>query len=286
MTTTTARNDARTKVNDHAAGHGQKTTATDGTAPAKAKECKLNAENHETAVTEDSIFLKIIPPELRNEIYALVLTQNDDIIIPTTGNLDEPALLRVCKQIRSEATALYYESNNFRAMVSHQACTGPSVWIDHVDEHVRKHVRRLTVEYEYVWKISELTTFATRRVLHRLHELLSNTANDFKQCEDEKTYWLSWSSLLLQLHQKGLALSCLSFDAPDRAVNMPPVNDQSPPSFVNDTTVRGIARSIWKGMLGKLRAEVLLRSKEQSLQAIEKEIEGIKRNLRARVHEA
>lgn len=50
-----------------------------------------------------------IPPELRNEIYDLVVLDDDPINAPW------PALTGTCKQIRSESLAIYLGSNDFVA---------------------------------------------------------------------------------------------------------------------------------------------------------------------------
>ncbi|CAK3747787.1 Hypothetical predicted protein [Lecanosticta acicola] len=53
--------------------------------------------------------------ELRNFIYELVHVEKDSIVI--TSTLKEPALLSVCRQIRSEARKMWYLENQFVADV-------------------------------------------------------------------------------------------------------------------------------------------------------------------------
>lgn len=53
-----------------------------------------------------------IPGELRNQIYRLILVQDDPIKLTPTDH-EQPALLRTCKQIRDEATSIFIEENQF-----------------------------------------------------------------------------------------------------------------------------------------------------------------------------
>ncbi|KAK3628220.1 hypothetical protein LTR56_018734 [Elasticomyces elasticus] len=55
--------------------------------------------------------LLTLPPEMRNLIYRDVLVEGD---IYYTHKIDtEPAILRTCRQARSEASRIYYEENRF-----------------------------------------------------------------------------------------------------------------------------------------------------------------------------
>lgn len=59
-----------------------------------------------------------IPPELRNRIYDFALVSRKRLQV-TDGSpaLEQPALLRTCRQIRREAIAIYYTDNRFRFIV-------------------------------------------------------------------------------------------------------------------------------------------------------------------------
>ena len=63
---------------------------------------------------EDSPLLDLIP-ELRNNIYHLVLAPEEDQAVNITFKEinRRTALLRTCSQIRSEATQIFYASNSF-----------------------------------------------------------------------------------------------------------------------------------------------------------------------------
>jgi hypothetical protein len=69
------------------------------------------------------LFLYKLSPELRNNIYELVLvtsgkaTQADGKQTTTSVEIiteTQPALLRTCRQIRSEGLAMYYHHNIFK----------------------------------------------------------------------------------------------------------------------------------------------------------------------------
>lgn len=91
-------------------------------------------------------FLGTFPPEIRNEIYKLLLCNplladasvDMDETFDEEGNLDEipivppvqyglcPAVLRTCKQIYEEASVVLYEHNTF-----YFVCRGPWEWHDY-----------------------------------------------------------------------------------------------------------------------------------------------------------
>lgn len=55
--------------------------------------------------------------ELRNEIYELALVSSDEIKI-TKETFAQPALLCTCRQIRAEASKIYYVQNQFSTRIS------------------------------------------------------------------------------------------------------------------------------------------------------------------------
>ena len=57
-----------------------------------------------------------LPGELRNRIYRLCLVSEDHIIVTTT-TFPEPRLLKTCKEIREEASTIYYGENQFEAWI-------------------------------------------------------------------------------------------------------------------------------------------------------------------------
>ena len=54
----------------------------------------------------------MIPGELRNKIYRLALISADRILI-AKGQFEEPSLLLACRQIRTEASKIYYLENKW-----------------------------------------------------------------------------------------------------------------------------------------------------------------------------
>lgn len=57
--------------------------------------------------------LLTLPPELRNSIYRYVLVPRGSFMI-TKDNYMQPPLLRTCRQLRQEASGIYYEENYFK----------------------------------------------------------------------------------------------------------------------------------------------------------------------------
>lgn len=56
-------------------------------------------------------FLKLAP-ELRNNIYHFALVRPADHNFIVGGTIEEPGLLRTCRQIRSEAADIFYLGGN------------------------------------------------------------------------------------------------------------------------------------------------------------------------------
>lgn len=59
--------------------------------------------------------LLTIAPEIRNRIYRYALLSSDPIELTTLPK--QPALLFTCRQIRSEATKMWYFGNEFKCLI-------------------------------------------------------------------------------------------------------------------------------------------------------------------------
>jgi hypothetical protein len=60
-----------------------------------------------------SPFLTKLPPEIRNIIYSMVLRTNDVITLEYDELDSQTGLLRVCKQIQTEASGIFWSENKF-----------------------------------------------------------------------------------------------------------------------------------------------------------------------------
>ncbi len=60
-----------------------------------------------------------LPPEIKNMIYEMVVIEDEIKVTEDTGWValpqQEPAMLKVCQQIRDEATPVFYGANIFRS---------------------------------------------------------------------------------------------------------------------------------------------------------------------------
>lgn len=64
-----------------------------------------------------SPLLDKLPAELRNDIYSLVLISGDPIDVEDMKSIHaRTALLRTCRQVREEASGLFYGDNTFRTL--------------------------------------------------------------------------------------------------------------------------------------------------------------------------
>ncbi|KAH9831078.1 hypothetical protein Tdes44962_MAKER02156 [Teratosphaeria destructans] len=91
--------------------------------------------------------LLALPAELRNTIYELALAPVGGlrIAIPPSGHLPRPALLKVCKQITTEASGLYYSVHTFSSPMT-PAPLNVFIWISHLQAEERKHIATLELE--------------------------------------------------------------------------------------------------------------------------------------------
>lgn len=77
---------------------------------------KLPTSSTTKMTGEDSSLFLRLPAELRNTIYRMVLKSERTIFVGRKG-LDEPSFLRVCKQIRREANAIFLAENKFVVLI-------------------------------------------------------------------------------------------------------------------------------------------------------------------------
>ncbi|KAK5113462.1 hypothetical protein LTR85_010890 [Meristemomyces frigidus] len=130
--------------------------------------------------------LKKVPRELRDLIYEFILTEPTDIIIPekrleiaivcATAKFDyvtpKPALLGVCKQIRDEASPVYFAVNTFRAITTDIRSWVPFAWIMTLPDDEKKAVRKLVVEC----RVSESTKTVFNAALEEFRKVVPPTS--------------------------------------------------------------------------------------------------------------
>ncbi|KAK5136595.1 hypothetical protein LTR08_002609 [Meristemomyces frigidus] len=79
-----------------------------------------------------------LPPEIRNNIYTLVLVSSrEELIIEHTSS---PALLRTCRQIREEASSVYYGRNTFLITNAERLCLS---WLFSRPAIMRSHIKTI-----------------------------------------------------------------------------------------------------------------------------------------------
>ncbi|KAK3109935.1 hypothetical protein LTR53_016292 [Teratosphaeriaceae sp. CCFEE 6253] len=106
---------------------------------------QVPAELSSSEVEVDSSKLLQLPPELRNRIYVACLVSSEVIDVAHIAETNEPALLATCKQIRSEALAVFYGGNIFTAAEpSPMRAPSPAVaWLNRIGEARSAQVMRL-----------------------------------------------------------------------------------------------------------------------------------------------
>lgn len=97
----------------------------------------------------DNSPLMRLPPELRNRIYDLVVIESQPITISIRKRrfgtpMRPPALLHNCRQLRAEASPVYYSSNIFIAEEGQRSTLGPlETWLRMIGEEARGLVHRI-----------------------------------------------------------------------------------------------------------------------------------------------
>ncbi|KAF2094380.1 hypothetical protein NA57DRAFT_60427 [Rhizodiscina lignyota] len=88
----------------------------------KLKLWRRNAQcNADENTDNEPRTLLTLPGEIRNFIYRAVLVKDNHITISAAYPPKEPALLRTCRTIRSEARMIWYSENDFRVIDRHQS---------------------------------------------------------------------------------------------------------------------------------------------------------------------
>jgi len=89
-----------------------------------------------------------LPAEIRNHIYTLALAQDHPVLISTYGRSNRASLLRVNRQIRSEASQIYYSINTFRATIDDAMIRGPIRWSNGMSATSVKAIQSFTLVFE------------------------------------------------------------------------------------------------------------------------------------------
>ena len=76
-----------------------------------------------------------LPAEIRNHVYALSLVLSERITVDK-DNFTQPNLLRVCRQIREEASGIYYRQNKFSIIYQDLEPTVAINWYQHARRYI------------------------------------------------------------------------------------------------------------------------------------------------------
>lgn len=103
-----------------------------------------------------SPFLHKLPAELRNGIYRMALVSEEPLMICRGGKnvLGRTALLRTCRQIRSEATGIYYE-NAFHITCGSGGGRVGGRWLKEMRSEMRQ-ITMIFVDFEMSRSVCEL----------------------------------------------------------------------------------------------------------------------------------
>ena len=85
--------------------------------------------------------------ELRNNIYRLVLTSEIPVAIKKSDLRGRTALLQTCRQIRNEASSVFYSENEFRIPLDNENVEHAVAWLKLANTQA-KQIKRMSVLVE------------------------------------------------------------------------------------------------------------------------------------------
>lgn len=101
-------------------------------------------------IAQTSLFLIILPAELRNIVYHLVLVLDKEVVINTATVRHQRAILQTCKQMREETMKIYYGRNSFRIPVPQGRAPRnmkPVRFFTAAGRHQAENISRLAIEF-------------------------------------------------------------------------------------------------------------------------------------------
>ncbi|CAK1366267.1 unnamed protein product [Cercospora beticola] len=147
--------------------------------------CNVRRSTQQRPVMASCTLLERLPRELRDIIYEEALISEEVVVDATTNRgAYTPGLLRTCKQIRAEATKLFYAKNHFRIITPQNAMFTSADWLQSLSVRNRKQLRTVTVHFE-VTKYHPGWSFAHMQELHKI-ELQSMMMTDSRYFMDKR----------------------------------------------------------------------------------------------------
>ena len=95
--------------------------------------------------TSSSSFVTRLPPELRNRIYRLILVANEPINIVESEIKYYTALLKTCRQLRSEASQIFFAENRFCAAFAVDAKVTAVDWLSSIGRKQAGQITALSI---------------------------------------------------------------------------------------------------------------------------------------------
>nr|POE72764.1 dna replication licensing factor mcm5 [Quercus suber] len=107
--------------------------------------------------------LLALPAELRTMIWSFTLLSDGSVKIRTSYDFVLPALLRVCRSIRGEATKLYYHINAFEFAIHPWAVDLPKLWLRHIGSSMVVLVDELQIRFDWMSARKQLRNFSSEK---------------------------------------------------------------------------------------------------------------------------
>ncbi|KAK3704633.1 hypothetical protein LTR37_013732 [Vermiconidia calcicola] len=116
---------------------------------------KSGRSHHAASATTTERFSRL-PAEIRNGIYSYALTFSEPIEVSKQDIRSRTALLRVCNQIRSEASTIFYKSNDFRVSDIEAQTEDVATFLDLAGKENASCITKLTLSFDMIPKLQTL----------------------------------------------------------------------------------------------------------------------------------
>jgi hypothetical protein len=126
--------------------------------------------------TIESYLLKL-PPELRTEIFELVLFAASKCYISELIRPQKPGLLQVNRQFRAETSLMYYALKNFTVFFKVSTFSLIQTWIDTATTAELRSIESVTFIFDLTYEVKHNTRFVSHPSLPALLVHICTTAN-------------------------------------------------------------------------------------------------------------
>ena len=153
--------------------------------------------------------LLVMPAELRNKIYEIVLVSEGNVTISAATK--HPALLQVCHQIREEATKIYFSQNHFLVSASDSNVAVLDAWLSTTSGEEGSSISAFIISYSFNDHVIASFDTLAEAVSSNDAAKIGAMSEEFSQMVEEEFDVLA--RIIAELFQKGIRPIRFDFSA-------------------------------------------------------------------------